>query len=74
MSNAIETLRAARTNLVKMRLQWAEVLAAPFERGRTEQAIARVVELQQAIVAIEAAIAHEENAKPATSSRQELRL
>ncbi|NOJ41378.1 hypothetical protein [Bradyrhizobium australiense] len=70
MSEPGETLKKARANLVTMRQRWAEVLATPYERGKTEEAVTKLIELQEAIEAIDAAIA-EASGK---SSSTELRL
>jgi hypothetical protein len=55
-----DTLQKARAELVKIRLEAAEVLAKGYERGRTEETAKRLVEIQRAIEAIDYAIAEGE--------------
>jgi hypothetical protein len=54
-----EVLSEARDELVKMRRDHAKVLAAGFERGKTERSVDEIAKLQAAIEAIDRAIQDE---------------
>ena len=55
----IEELRKARTGLVNARRSWAKVLAGPYERGKSHEAIKDIVDVQRAIDVIDQAILDE---------------
>jgi hypothetical protein len=55
----IEDLRKARTALVNVRRNWAKELAGPYHRGKSEQAIKHIVDVQRAIDVIDQAILDE---------------
>ena len=57
---AISDLEAARATLVKARRSWASAMAAGYVRGETETTLAKFVEIQAAIEAIDRAIEDEE--------------
>ena len=54
-------LKKARERLVEDRRGFAKIIAAPFERERTNDARARFIEMQVAIEAIDRAIEDEKN-------------
>jgi hypothetical protein len=56
---AISALKATRKNLVEMRRNWAGVLAKEFARGETEEAMAKFIEIQTLLEAVDRAIADE---------------
>jgi hypothetical protein len=58
-----ETLRRARVALVESRRRVAEELTKPFDRNMTPQMQSMMVEVQQAIDAIDKAIVDEESGK-----------
>jgi hypothetical protein len=72
MTDPVSDLEKARTELVNMRRQWASVLAGPYQRGKTEEATERLVLVQKAIEAIDAAIADERKANPGSMTRKPL--
>ena len=55
----IEDLRKARTALVNVRRNWAKVLAGPYQRGKSDQAIKDIVDVQRAIDVVDQAIIDE---------------
>jgi hypothetical protein len=55
----IEDLRKARTALVNVRRNWAKVLAGTYERGKSDQAIKDIVDVQRAIDVVDQAIIDE---------------
>jgi hypothetical protein len=55
----VETLRKAREQMVKTRREWVRTLAQSFDRHKTPDAIAGLIEAQQAIEAIDKAIKDE---------------
>lgn len=57
-------LKVARKTLVDMRRNWATALAAGYTKGKTEDGVARFVEVQTAIEAIDRAITDEESGQP----------
>ena len=52
----VEELTKARRALVDQRQSWAQVLARGYERGKTEDAIKGIIQVQNAIEAIDSAI------------------
>jgi len=52
----IDDLKKARAQLIEQRWAFAKVLAAPYDRGKTEQARERFLEIQAAIEAMDRAI------------------
>jgi hypothetical protein len=52
MSDPLQNLEKARSSLVDMRRQWASVLAGPYQRGKTEEAIKELVQIQKAYAVI----------------------
>jgi hypothetical protein len=54
-------LKKAREHLVEDRRAFAKIIAAPFEREKTQDARARFIELQAAIEAVDRAIEDEED-------------
>jgi hypothetical protein len=59
MSQAADDLRKARKTLVDMRHQWAKALATGHQRGDTATAIKAIIEVQQAIDAMDRALIEE---------------
>ena len=59
-SNDVEVLRMARDRLVEDRRGLAESLAKPYDRGNTENWRVHLVEVQQAITAVDEAIKEEQ--------------
>jgi hypothetical protein len=57
MSERLETLKKARERMIEDRDTHAKVLAAPFDRDKSERARARFLEAQGLIDAIDRAIA-----------------
>ena len=55
-----ENLNKARAQLIEQRRALAQVLAGPYDRGKTEQARETFVEIQDMIEAIDRAIEDEE--------------
>jgi hypothetical protein len=54
-------LKTARERLVEDRRGFAKIIAAPFERERTNDARERFIEMQMAIEAVDRAIEDEKN-------------
>jgi len=54
-----DILRAARDKMVDARRGWAKVLGEPFDRSKTPDARAGLVEMQEVIEAIDRAIEDE---------------
>ena len=52
----IDDLKKARAQLIEQRRAFAKVLAGPYDRGKTEQARERFLEIQVAIEAVGRAI------------------
>ena len=57
----VALLKKARARLVEDRRNFAKIIAAPFEREKTSDARARLIEMQMAIEAIDRAIEDEES-------------
>jgi hypothetical protein len=55
-----DNLKKARTQLIEQRRAFAKVLAGPYDRGKTEQALEKFLEIQAAIEAMDRAIEGEE--------------
>jgi len=55
----VQDLRSARAALVKARRNWAKALAGPYSRDKSDQAITDIVDVQNAIDAIDRAILDE---------------
>jgi hypothetical protein len=51
-----DDLKKARAQLIEQRRAFAKVLAGPYDRGKTEQARERLLEIQVAIEAMDRAI------------------
>jgi hypothetical protein len=60
MSNPVEELEKARSALVAMRRQWVTTLADGYQRGKTEEATEKLVQIQKAIEAIDKALVDEQ--------------
>jgi hypothetical protein len=54
-------LKKARERLVENRRNFAKIIAAPFEREKTNDARTRFIEMQTAIEAVDRAIEDEED-------------
>ena len=52
----IDDLKKARAQLIEQRRAFAKVLAGPYDRGKTEQARERFLEIQAAIEAMDRAM------------------
>jgi hypothetical protein len=52
----IDDLKKARAQLIEQRRAFAKVLAGPYDRGKTEQARERFLDIQAAIEAMDRAI------------------
>ncbi|TCU68237.1 hypothetical protein EDE08_109366 [Bradyrhizobium sp. R2.2-H] len=74
MSDPIKELEKARLEMVSTRRRLVSILAGSYERGKTEDATEKLIQIQKAIEAIDAAIADEKQTAPKKSSSQELRL
>jgi hypothetical protein len=57
----IDDLKKARETLVDLRRQWAKALVGGYKRGDTETAIKGIVEVQQAIDAVDRALEEEDD-------------
>jgi crotonobetainyl-CoA:carnitine CoA-transferase CaiB-like acyl-CoA transferase len=57
-------LKKARERLVENRRNFAKIIAAPFEREKTNDARERFIEMQMAIEAVDRAIKDEEADNP----------
>jgi hypothetical protein len=68
MSDPLQNLEKARSSLVDMRRQWASVLAGPYQRGKTQEAIKELVQIQKAIEVIDAVIPEERRASAPKSA------
>ncbi|WGD55876.1 hypothetical protein QA641_19500 [Bradyrhizobium sp. CB1650] len=55
----LQDMREARRALVEMRRNWAKAIAGDYQRGKTEDAIKGIIEVQQAVEAIDRAIEDE---------------
>lgn len=65
----LQTLKSARNALVEVRRRLAEVLAKPYERGKTtEEILVRFTEVQRAIEAVDSALKDEQNLAPSPRS------
>lgn len=53
-------LKKARAQLIEQRRAFAKVLAGPYDRGKTEQAREKFLDIQATIEAIDRAVADEE--------------
>ncbi len=73
MSDPIKELEKARLEMVSTRRKWVSILAGSYERGKTEDATEKLIQIQKAIEAVDAAIADEKHAATKSTS-QELRL
>jgi signal transduction histidine kinase len=69
MSDPVQDLEKARSSLVDMRRQWVSVLAGPYQRGKTGDAIKELIQIQKAIEAIDAAIPEEHRASAPKSGK-----
>jgi len=59
----LQDLTNARRVLIEMRRNWAEAIAAGYQRAETEAAIKGIIEVQQAIDVIDRAIEELEEAE-----------
>ena len=59
----IDSLRQARALLIEQRRAFVRVLAGPYDRGKTEQARERFLDMQTAIEAMNRAIEDEERSQ-----------
>ncbi len=64
MSDPVEDLQKARLALVNDRRQFASLLGGTYQRGKTAEATDRLIHLQKAIEAIDAAIVDEKALAP----------
>lgn len=71
MSTPVEDIQNARQELIKYRRQWVSVLAGPYQRGKTEEAMEKVVQTQRAIEALEAALSGERRSASAEKTMKE---
>jgi len=55
----IDVLRQGRLQLVEARRRWAKLLTEPFDRDERPELVATFVRIQQAIDAIDRAVADE---------------
>jgi len=58
-----DNLKKARARLIEQRRAFVKVLAGPYERGKTEQAREKFLEMQTAIEAMNRAIEDEERSQ-----------
>ena len=65
----IDNLRKARAQLIEQRRAFIQVLAGPYDRGKTEQAREGFMETQAAIEAMDRAIEDEEGTRRAVYDR-----
>ena len=65
----IDNLRKARAQLIEQRRAFIQVLAGPYDRGKTEQAREGFIETQAAIEAMDRAIEDEEETRRAVYDR-----
>ena len=65
----IDNLRKARAQLIEQRRAFIQVLAGPYDRGKTEQAREGFMETQAAIEAMDGAIEDEEETRRAVYDR-----
>jgi hypothetical protein len=65
----IDNLRKARAQLIEQRRALIQVLAGPYDRGKTEQAREGFMETQAAIEAMDRAIEDEEETRRAVYDR-----
>jgi len=64
MNERLETLKKARERMIEDRDSHAKVLAAPFDRDKTERARNKFTETQALIEALDRAINGEERISP----------
>ena len=60
-SDPVQQLEKARSALVAMRRQWVTTLADTYQRGKTEEATEKLVQIQKAIEAVDNALVDEQN-------------
>jgi len=58
-----DNLKKAQARLIEQRRAFVKVLAGPYERGKTEQARERLLDMQTAIEAMNRAIEDEERSQ-----------
>ncbi len=64
MSDAhIDNLQRARAQLIEQRRAFVQVLAGPYDRGKTEQARENFMEIQAAIESMDRAIEDEQGSR-----------
>ena len=66
MKERLEMLKKARDRMVEDRDAHVKVLAAPFDRDKSERARHKLIETQTVIEALERAISTEERTSPAS--------
>ncbi len=66
MTERLELLKKARERMIEERDAHVKVLAAPFDRDKSERARNKFVETQTVIEALERAMSAEERAAPAS--------
>jgi hypothetical protein len=67
----IDNLRQARGQLIEQRRAFIQVLAGPYDRGKTEQAREGFMETQAAIEAMDRAIEDEEETRRDSGQKTE---
>ena len=66
MAERLEMLKKARDRMIEDRDAHVKVLAAPFDRDKSERARHKLIETQTVIEALERAISTEERTPPAS--------
>jgi hypothetical protein len=64
-----DNLKKARARLIEQRRAFVKVLAGPYERGKTEQAREKLLEIQTVIDAMDRAIKDEERSQGSVYDR-----
>jgi hypothetical protein len=65
----IGNLKKARAQLIEQRRAFVQVLAGPYDRGKTEQAREKFMEIQATIDAMDRAIEDEEESRRSVQDR-----
>ena len=66
----IGNLKKARAQLIEQRRAFVQVLAGPYDRGKTEQAREKFMEIQATIDAMDRAIEDEEESRRSRSEER----
>jgi hypothetical protein len=66
MNERLETLKKARERMIEDRDAHVKVLAAPFDRDKSERARHKLIETQMVIEALERAMSMEERSSAAS--------